>query len=253
MTELIETPSTDRRRSLKTIGRSAAGPAVAQKDHRVSRTLVVGGAPRVDLLPPEVHVIRRQRGTVRRAWAGVIVVAVAVGLAAGWATMGRMGATQELEAARNETASLAQQQAQYRDVRTTEAGTALLEAAQTVGGSTEIDWSTTLQSVRSKLPAGVQIAGITVDSATATAAYAQSDDPLQGKRIATLTFDAKSSVLPSVPDWLSAVAGVKGFVDANVNSVARADDGSGYAVNMTIHLDEEAFDGKYAVADAKKG
>jgi len=106
--------------------------------------------------------------------------------------------------------------------------------------------------VRSKLPAGVQITGVTVDSASATEVYAQSDDPLQGQRIATLTFDAKSAELPSVPDWLTAVGGVRGFVDANANSVARADDGSGYAVNMTIHLNEKALDGKYA-ADAKKG
>lgn len=251
MTELIETTSDSGRRAPKT--RPADRPGAVQKSGRTARTLVVGGAPRVDLLPSEVHASRRQRGTVRRAWAGVIVVAVAVALVAGWATTGRMSAEQELEAAQNETASLAQQQGQYRDVRATESGTALLEAAQAVGGSPEVAWSATLESVRSKLPAGVQITGVTADSATATDAYAQSEDPLQGQRIATLTFDAKSTALPSVPDWLTAVGGVTGFVDANVNSVARSDDGSGYAVNMTIHLDEKAFDGKYLPADAKKG
>ena len=106
--------------------------------------------------------------------------------------------------------------------------------------------------MRSKLPSGVQITGVTIDSGSATAQYAQSDDPLQGRRVATLTFDAKSAVLPSIPDWLTAVSGVTGYVDANANSVSRADDGSGYAVNMTIHLDERAFDGKYAT-DATKG
>lgn len=255
MTETIENPTKNRRRVAKAGRGTPAAPATAPRparSRRGDRVLVVGGAPRVDLLPPEVHANRRQRGTVRRVWAGVVVVAVAIGLVAGWATMERMSADQDLLAAQSETTTLLQQQGQFRDVRSTEAESALLGAAQQVGGSTEVNWSATLQSVRSKLPAGVDITGVTVDSASATESYAQSDDPLQGQRIATLTFDAKSAVLPSIPDWLSAVRTVPGFVDANANSVARADDGSGYAVNMTIHLNEKAFDGKYA-ADAKKG
>ncbi|WFR67345.1 hypothetical protein P9139_01740 [Curtobacterium flaccumfaciens] len=247
MTGTIEQPATERGAAVAPARRPSGQP------RSTTGVLVIGGAPRVDLLPAEVHANRRQRGTVRRAWAGVVVVAVAVGIVAGWATMGRASAESELSSAQSETVALAQQQAQYRDVRSIEAGTTLLEAAQKVGGSTEVDWSATLQAVRSKLPAGVQITGIAVDSASATEPYAQSDDPLQGQRIATLTFDARSSALPSVPDWLTAVGGVTGFVDANANSVSRADDGSGYAVNMTIHLDEKAFDGKYAATDAVKG
>lgn len=253
MTKMIDTTSTDRRRPFRaTPGRSAdAAPHTARAGAK-TRVLVVGGPPRVDLLPVEVHVRRRQRATVRRAWAGVLVVAIAVGLATAWAMTDRMSAEQDLAAAQSETATLAKQQGQYRDVRVTESESALLQSAQTVGGSTEIDWAATLASVRSRLPAGVQITGLTIDSAGAEEAYAQSDDPLQGQRIATLTFDATSDALPSIPDWLTAVGGVTGFVDANANSVARSQDGGGYAVNMTIHLDEKAFDGRYAADDAKK-
>lgn len=252
MTEIIDGPTTtsDSRPRGRGGRRTPAGTPAAPSGG--GRGLLVGGPPRVDLLPAEVHTDRQQRRLVRRVWAGVVVVAVGVGLVGGWATMVRMAAEQELASAQGETTALAQQQGQFRDVRIAESETSLLEAAQRVGGSTEIDWSTTLQSVRSKLPSGVQITGVTIDSASATAQYAQSDDPLQGRRVATLTFDAKSAVLPSIPDWLTAVSGVTGYVDANANSVSRADDGSGYAVNMTIHLDERAFDGKYA-ADAAKG
>lgn len=253
MTEIIDGTSTStgtpgpRGRSGRQRPQGARTPSAGG-----TRGLVIGGPPRVDLLPAVVHTDRRHRQIVRRVWAGVVVVAVGVGIVAGWATMERMSAEQELAAAQGETTALAQQQGQFRDVRAVESESSLLEAAQRVGGSTEIDWSTTLQSVRLKLPSGVEITGVTIDSASPTAQYAQSDDPLQGQRIATLTFDAKSAVLPSIPDWLTAVSGVTGFVDANANSVARADDGSGYSVNMTIHLDERAFDGKYA-ADAAKG
>ncbi len=256
MTEILDGTSTDgatRGRGVRGKGaRGQGGGRPTNVPAAAPRGLVVGGAPRVDLLPAEVHAHRRQRQVVRRVWAGVVVVAVGVAVVAGWATMVRMTAEQELLSAQGETTALAQQQGQFRDVRTTESESTLLEAAQQVGGSTEVDWSTTLQAVRAKLPAGVQITGVTVDSASATEQYAQSDDPLQGRRIATLTFDATSSVLPSVPDWLTAVRGVTGFVDANANSVTRAEDGGGYSVNMTIHLDERAFDGRYA-ADAAKG
>ncbi|MFJ4219861.1 hypothetical protein [Curtobacterium luteum] len=252
MTETLE-PSTARGRK-PSQGRRSPAPGTTPSAPRPSRNaraaLAIGGVPRVDLLPSEVHVARRQRAVVRRVWAGVVVVACGVGIVAGWAVMDRSSAEQDLRSAQDETTSLAQQQGQYRDVRTTESASTLLEAAQQVGGSTEVDWASTLRSVQSKLPEGVRIAGVTIDSASVTEPYAQSDDPLQGQRIATLTFDAKSATLPSVPQWLSAVSGVSGFVDANANSVARAEDGSGYSVNMTIHLDEKAFDDRYA---AKKG
>lgn len=253
MTKTIDTAATDRRRSARVASiRSAEPTSRTARTGAKTRILVVGGPPRVDLLPTEVHISRRQRATVRRAWAGVLVVAVAVGLASAWAMTERVSAEQDLAAAQSETATLAKQQGQYRDVRVAESEGALLQSAQAVGGSTEIDWATTLDSVRSRLPAGVQITGLTIDSAGAEEAYAQSDDPLQGQRIATLTFDATSDALPSIPDWLTAVGGVTGFVDANANSVARSQDGGGYAVNMTIHLDEQAFDGRYAVENATK-
>ncbi|PZE37663.1 hypothetical protein [Curtobacterium sp. MCPF17_031] len=177
------------------------------------------------------------------------MVAIAVGIGAGAAAVTRMSAQDDLTAAEAETSTLLQQQLQFKDVRSTEKESALLGSAQQVGGSTEIDWASTLGAVRGALPSDVSIAGVAIDSATALQAYGQSDDPLQRRRVATLTIDAKSATLPSVPDWLTAVQGVKGFVDATTNTVTRDDTGI-YTVNMTIHLDEKAYDARYA---AKKG
>ncbi|WIB15333.1 hypothetical protein DEJ34_14540 [Curtobacterium sp. MCPF17_050] len=160
-----------------------------------------------------------------------------------------MSAQDDLTAAEAETSTLLQQQLQFEEVRAAERDSILLESAQEVGGSTEIDWSATLGAVQRALPMGVVISGVAIDSATATAAYAQSDDPLQGSRVATMTIDAKSTTLPSVPDWLVAVRDVPGFVDATTNTVTR-DDAGAYTVNLTIHLDEKAYDHRYA---AKKG
>jgi hypothetical protein len=233
-------------------GSSAPAKSVGEESGRPPRKtrgqqpLVIGAAPRADLLPTEVHVDRRQRAAARRAWAGVVVIAIAVGLGTAAAGVNRMSAQDDLVAAEAETATLLQQQLQYKDVRVAEHDSTLLESAQEVGGGTEIDWSATLSAVQRVLPADVVISGVSIDSATATQAYAQSDDPLQGTRVATMTIDAKSASLPSVPDWLTAVRAVPGFVDGTANTVALEDSGA-YVVNLTIHLDEKAYDNRYVV------
>jgi hypothetical protein len=226
----------------------AADAAKRQKrqGRGASQPLVVGGRPRADLLPTEVLVHRRERAVVRRLWGGVVIVAVVVGLGGGYAGMEASQAAGDLARAQADTLSILQQQQQYSDVRTTESETRLIQAGQSVGGSTEIAWGDYLAKVQSSLPSGVSITGVNVDSASPTEAYAQSDAPLQGVRIATLSFDATSSTLPSVPDWLNSVKGLEGFVDANANSVTLDPTSGSYTVNMTIHINEKAYDGKYS-------
>jgi hypothetical protein len=225
----------------------------AQRTQRQGRTaasgLVIGGRPHVDLLPTEVLVERRQRAGVRRAWLGVVVVAVAVGAVIVLASASAIQADSSLAEAHQETDSLLVQQQQYRDVRTTETQSELLRAAQSVGGSTEIDWQATLQRVQSSLPAGVTITGVQIDSATPMAPYEQATTPLQGQRVATLTIDAASPTLPSVPAWLDSVRKVPGYVDANANAVTLDTSTNIYTVDMTIHLDEHVYDGKYDTKD----
>ena len=208
--------------------------------------LVVGGVPRADLLPTEVLVDRRQRATVRRAWFGVVVVGAVVALGVGISTIDSMSSSRELRNAQDEGTTLLQQQGQYASVRDVESRTALAEAAQQVGGSTEIDWSNYLTNVQRSLPAGVSIIGVTVDSASPLETYDQPTTPLQGARVATLTFEADSPTLPSIPDWLDRLRDLDGFVDANANSVTLdTNSGGHYTVNMTLHIDDRAFDGKY--------
>ncbi len=252
MTKILE-PSKRARRGTGAAHEVRIAADTAQRTKRQGRgagqPLVVGGVPRVDLLPTEVLIDRRQRAVVRRAWLGVVVVAVAVGAGVVLASASAMQADAQLVAAREQTDSLLVEQQQYREVRSAETQSELLRAAQQVGGSTEIDWQTTLQRVQDSLPAGVTITGVQIDSATPLEAYAQATGPLQGQRVATLTIDAASPTLPSVPAWLDSVKGLRGFVDANANSVTLDTSTNVYTVDMTIHLDEKVYDGKYAAKD----
>ncbi len=247
MTEALGKPN---RLRLVRIGRTRTAPGRStaprsQNPEKRASPLVIGGVPRADLLPLEVLDGRRQRAVIRRAWIGVFVAAVVVAAGVGLATMDSMSAASSLRAAREEGTTLLQQQGQYSDVRKLEADIDTARAAQTVGGSTEIDWSAYLGNVQGSLPAGVSIVGVTIDSASPLEAYEQATTPLQGARVATLTFEADSPSLPSIPDWLDRLRSLPGFVDANANAVTLESSDGHYTVDMTVHVSEKAFDGKY--------
>lgn len=205
---------------------------------------VIGAEPRVDLLPGEVHVERRQRTLARRAWLGVVVVGVAVALAAAGAGLNAVQSANQLAAAEGETNALLQQQQKYAEVRTTEQQSALIEAGQSVGGASEVDWSSYIAGLQTALPAGVTIASLGVDSAGPVAAYTQSSTPLQGQRIATITVTVTSQTIPSVPDWTDSLQGLRGYVDSSIASITKQS--AGYTADITIHINEKAYDGKYA-------
>lgn len=249
MTEALQKPGglrfgRSKRGADRTPVRGSA-PAGGTKPAKDVKALAIGGVPRADLLPVEVLVHRRQRALVRRAWFGVVVVGAVVVAGVGLSTMDSMTAASQLRTAQEAGTSLLQQQGQYSDVRELESSIGVAEAAQAVGGSTEIDWSTYLTKVQSSLPTGVSIVGVTIDSATPLETYDQATTPLQGARVATLTFQADSPTLPSIPDWLDRLHGLPGFVDANANAVTLASDTGHYTVDMTVHIDQKAYDGKY--------
>ena len=207
---------------------------------------VVGAEPRVDLLPVEVHVGRRQRALARRAWLGVIVVGVAAVLATAAAGLHAAQSTASLASAEGETNSLLQQQQKYAEVRTTEQQSALIEAGQRVGAATEIDWKTYVSELQAALPTGVTIGALGIDAAGPTAAYAQSTTPMEGQRIATITATVNSPDIPSVPEWTDSLRGLRGYVDSSIASISRQSSANGYTADITIHIDEKAYDGKYA-------
>lgn len=209
---------------------------------------VVGGEPRVDLLPIEVHIGRRQRALARRAWLGVVVVGVAAALAIAGAGLSAAQSASELASAESETNALLQQQQKYGEVRSTEQQSALIEAGQRVGGATEIDWSTYIAGLQRALPSGVTISSLGVDSAGPISAYTQSSTPLQGQRIATISVTVDSPTIPSVPDWTDSLSALPGYVDSSIASITKQSSG-GYTADITVHINEKAYDGKYAKGD----
>lgn len=209
--------------------------------------LVIGGESRVDLLPQEIRTLRK--GKVLRRRLGFLVILVAV-IVAGASVLVRAQAVQaklDLSIEQGNAQSILLQQRKYGEVQKIQKEADTIQAAQQVGTSTEINWKNYLISVQATLPPNVTLDSVNIDSATPFASYAQPSAPLQGERIATLSFTAISSTLPQVPQWLIALATLPGYADANPGSVNRTETGS-YSVNITMHINQAAFTNRFATA-----
>jgi hypothetical protein len=199
----------------------------------------------VSLLPAEVNDFHKARAIRRRL--GFAVFGVLVLVAAGVAGAFVLSTTSQaqLEAAKATSASLVAQEGQFSDLRKVQTGIALVEAGQQVGASTEIDWKTYLQKLQATLPPGVIINEVMIESASPFVDFAQSSVPLEGSRVATLSFAAMSPTLPSIPGWLDGLATLQGFADAVPGSVQVQTNGT-YLVNITMHINADAFSLRFA-------
>lgn len=205
----------------------------------------LGGEPRVSLLPPEVNDYHRSRSVRRRLIGGVIAVLLVVAAAVGGSYFLAGLSQSALDAARLESQALLAQEAEFADLRQLQAEIALVQAGQMVGASTEIEWKAYLQDLQATLPPGVTLETVKIESASPFVDFAQSSVPLQGSRVATLSFAAFSPTIPSIPVWLDGLAELTGFVDAVPGSVELQPSGQ-YLVNMTMHINDEAFSQRFS-------
>lgn len=216
------------------------------------QALAIGAEPRADLLPLEVQRERRAKVLRRRMGLGVLgaIAVIAVATAASFAL--NVQAQVQLLDEQNRTPELIAEQGKYVAVSQVQQQLTLSEAAQQVGVSTEINWKDYLQKVQSTLPASVTIDTVNVESASPVALYSQPTAPLQGPRVATVEFSVKSSALPDVPAWLTALATLPGFADALPGS-ATLDEASGvYTVHITMHVNEAAYSHRFAPVEEGK-
>ncbi len=223
----------------------ATEPRRPSRPTAAPRNGALGGEPRVSLLPPEVNDFHRARAVRRRLVAGVVAVLVVTLAGVAGSIALSFAAQAGLEAARVQSQDLLAQQAEFADLRDLQSGILLIEAGQMVGASTEIEWKAYLEDLQRTLPPGVTLDTVTIDSASPFVDYTQSTVPLQGARVSTLSFAAISPTIPSIPVWLDGLATLTGFVDAVPGSVAIKTDGT-YQVNMTMHINQEAYSLRFA-------
>lgn len=209
-----------------------------------SPATAIGGEPHVSLLPSEVNDLHRMRATRRRLVAGTIGVLVLVCAAVGGSMVLSTLAQAKLDSARIASQDLLLRESEFTDLRVIKQSTALAEAAQQVGASTEIEWKGYLEDLQATLPVGVTINSVSIQSASPFTDFGQSSAPLQASRVATLSFTAISPTIPEIPVWLKGLQKLVGFADAVPDSVSIQPDGS-YLVNMTMHINADAYSHRF--------
>lgn len=228
-----------RRRGLK------GGPQITLgRPSRASKApLVVGGQPRANLLPPEI-VLKRKQLKTRRALRGGVVLVALVTVAGCVGTFGISSVAQvQLAAVRDAQNALVLEQAKYADVSNVLLTIDTIGAGQEVAASTEVNWRRFIVAIQQTLPKGVTIETVKAETGTPMSAYSQSNAPLQGIRVGSISFTASSKTLPDFPEWLRALASVPGFVDAVPGSVKK--EGGAYTAEVLMHFDEGAFSLRY--------
>lgn len=217
----------------------------------VSKTVhdpVIGGEPRVDLLPPEVTAEQKGR-RLRRALAVAVVAVVFVtagGIAA--ATWEAQRSQASLAVVEARTAELLAAQGEYAPVRRAQEEVDATVAARRLAASVDIDWTAYLQQIRSRLPGDVVIGAIVLDAGSPWAPYLQATAPLQSSRVATINLTLTSPTLPSVPEWLDDLTTLPGYADGTPTRVVLLESGA-YEVSLTLHVNSEAFSNRYAEAE----
>ena len=211
-----------------------------------AETLKIGGEPRADLLPPELRTQRKALKIRRRLWLGVITLMVLMVLGTGLGALQTMAVQLNLASEQTKTTGLLLEQRKYSAVRAVQDDANMVKAAQEVGTSTEIDWQKYLKAVQTTLPANVVLTSVTIEAGSPLQSYTQATVPLQGARVATLSFTATSPTLPQVPAWLDSLTGLPGYADASPGSVTRDEAAGVYTVDIAMHINEAAFTNRFA-------
>lgn len=209
-------------------------------------------SPRTNLLPPEIEIAERQRARRRRASAIVIGVVVVVLAGTVGAYIYACQRAAEVASAERDSQRLNAQIAKLSDLDRLQQQLSTDGAAIKVGGSTDIDWTGYIQHLRSTLPSGVNLIGISAKSSGVTSLFEQGTGPLAQPRIGTLEFTATSSSPPSIPTWINALASLPGYAGATPESVVFDPVTKLYTATVAMDINTDAYSYKYVSKGAAK-
>lgn len=206
-----------------------------------SGSLVIGGPPRVDLMPA-AELERRFRRTMIRRWVlGLIAAAVVVGLVIAGAGALRVSAELRLAAERERTDALIADIASLADVADTVRTSRELTSYRAETMTADLEWLALLDALLASLPAGVTVIGFDVDPG----AGPTDEEPADAAGpILELTL---ASAAPF--DILSAIRGVRGLptvLDADGWELTYDDSKSRFTYLLSVTATQEAYSGRYA-------
>ena len=223
---------------------NGSGAVVLARSAGPIEGLVIGGEPRVHLLPPHVLAKKKGRALRRRLGIGLVGVVVLVGVGVGLASLSLASSQSALLTAQQQASSILQQQAKYGDVLKVKADSISIQSAQKQATAQEISWQPFITAFEATLPAGASITSISTSIDAPFAVAPAITTPLQGPRVATVTATL-SMQEPTIAGWLNTLPALKGFVDVTPNSVTLSPTDGSYTVSITLHLSKDALANRF--------
>jgi hypothetical protein len=204
--------------------------------------LVLGGPPRVDLLPPEVKASKGAAAIRRRLLVGVVAVVILSVAGYSVVTFGAVSASNRLSEAQEETTSLLAAQNEFVAVRDLQGRVTSIDAARLAASVGEIDFYSYANAFFSIMPKGSSLS-LGFEASTSTLTIAQPTLPIEGPRIATVTLKLTTKNLNQAAQYLSDVETFTGFEDGEADST-KLSDGT-YETTLTIHLNTDALRNRF--------
>ena len=206
--------------------------------------LVLGGTPRVDLLPNEIKQGKKGAVIRRRLAIGVVGVIVLSAAAYGVAAIGAFNAASALNAVNDETLALQTEQAKYAAARDLESRITGVKAAYIAGSSSEIDWYKFIGELSARTPEGATVA-LTAVASSPVESVPQPLDALTGPRIASIVLVIRTKNLFNSANFVTELSTVTGFVNAAVNNTSYNSDGNYYETGITLNINTDALRNRF--------
>lgn len=208
---------------------------------------ILGGEPRVDLLPPEVHAAVGARKT-RRLLGVLVVLAIVVAVAGvAFASVQATAAQAALDAANAKTTSLLQARVKYATASSVAAQLSATQQALKENASTEVLWGDMYKQVQKLLPDGASITGGDFKARMVTDPTFLPAGPLRAaSHVASMSVTVTGLGIPQSANLLDVLTKMPGVVDATLDSVTHT---SGpYVSIFTLDLNESALSGRFQTA-----
>lgn len=209
---------------------------------------MLGGPPRVHLLPPEIEGQRKVRAFRRSALAVLAATVLLVIVAIGAAYLLLAASLAQQASAQAQGLQLATQIKKYSSVTGVQTQVDNITSAQPIAVKGEILWEPYIASIQATLPAGVVITNIVsmLDPAPVAGSTSKSN-PLNGDHVATVSVTAIGPQA-QLTTWLTQLVKLKGVVTATPGAVAVSPDPALYVANVDLLLSADVVAARFPVA-----
>ncbi|MCC6496576.1 MAG: hypothetical protein IT193_10015 [Propionibacteriaceae bacterium] len=204
---------------------------------RPGKSLVVGGTPRVNLLPP-AELEHRSRQALRMRWLGVFIAAfVLVVLAWMVAFQWNLLAHGSVDSAARDSEQLQLELAGYSEVVNLKSEVQNLKGFREQAGSNDLDWWTLLDDVREVLPEGVSLVGFSL--APGPTPVSGTEPSAQVGVKGTFTFTAESASAQN--RTITRLREVRGFVDVDAGALSSGGPDGDFTFVTTVTADQTLY------------